>query len=417
MRIIALHASNIKRLRVVDITPDPSSPIVPVTGRNAQGKSSVLDSIWLALGGRDAAKSTDRPIRDGESKAEVTVDLGDLVVTRSWTANDKSYLRVTAKDGRRYSSPQQVLDDLVGRLSFNPVSFMAMHPKEQVATLLDLLRLPIDIPAMDVQRAKLYDQRTEIGRRLDALKGQLSGMTSPPPDLPAEEINAADLLREMQAATNQRAANDQLMRDLERATERVEQTEQLITDLENKLASAKEILDKDQADVARLLEKIASIEDPDTAALENRIASVETVNQAIRAEHLRQSVAADLQGHEDRYAKLTQAIADIDEDKAKAVREAHMPIAGLGFTMDGLVYNNVPLKQASAAEQLRVSVAMAMALNPKLRVIRITDGSLLDADNLAIIADMAMDNDFQVWVERVADEKGIGIHIEDGSVV
>ena len=38
-----------KRLKAVDITPDGTLQII--TGRNAQGKTSVLDAIWLALGG------------------------------------------------------------------------------------------------------------------------------------------------------------------------------------------------------------------------------------------------------------------------------------------------------------------------------------------------------------------------------
>ena len=59
---------------------------------------------------------------------------------------------------------------------------------------------------------------------------------------------------------------------------------------------------------------------------------------------------------------------------------------------------------------------MAMALNPKLRVIRILDGSLLDAENLALIADMATAQDYQVWIERVADASGVGVVIEDGAV-
>ena len=60
---------------------------------------------------------------------------------------------------------------------------------------------------------------------------------------------------------------------------------------------------------------------------------------------------------------------------------------------------------------------MAMALNPKLRVIRILDGSLLDAENLAIVEQMAVDNDFQIWLEKISDGSGVGITIEDGSVL
>jgi hypothetical protein len=78
--------------------------------------------------------------------------------------------------------------------------------------------------------------------------------------------------------------------------------------------------------------------------------------------------------------------------------------------------NGIPLGQASAAEQLRVSVALAMAANPKLRVLRILDGSLLDTESLAIIGELAKENDFQAWIEVVDESGKVGIVIEDGRV-
>jgi len=57
-----------------------------------------------------------------------------------------------------------------------------------------------------------------------------------------------------------------------------------------------------------------------------------------------------------------------------------------------------------------------MSGNPELRVIRIMDGSLLDSDGLALIADMAKDADYQVWIERVGNGDGMGVIIEDGEV-
>ena len=81
MKIVELQAENVKRLKAVEITPDGTMQVIG--GRNAQGKSSVLDAIWLALGGGKASKETPLPIRDGEDKASVRLDLGDLVVTHS----------------------------------------------------------------------------------------------------------------------------------------------------------------------------------------------------------------------------------------------------------------------------------------------------------------------------------------------
>jgi hypothetical protein len=60
---------------------------------------------------------------------------------------------------------------------------------------------------------------------------------------------------------------------------------------------------------------------------------------------------------------------------------------------------------------------MAMALNPKIKVLRITDGSLLDKDNLQVIREMVEAQDYQLWLERVATDGRVGIVIEDGMVL
>lgn len=417
MRIVSLKAENVKRLRAVEITP--TGDIVTISGRNGQGKSSVLDAIWFALGGKKAVEDTPELIRQGASKAEVTLDLGNITVRRNWTADNKTYLWVYAKDGRRYSNPQHVLDELVGRLSFNPLAFMQMGDKQQVATLLDLLKLPIDIAELDAERQKLYDQRTDVGRVEKQLEGQLAGMPEPLPDTPSEEISATDLLQQMNAALAITHANEEVMRDIATRTIQASEIADKIAEAENHLSALRQRLAYLNADLDLLTEKASILVDPDTKALAARIRSVESTNAAVRARQERAKVASRHAGAEASYKDLTQRIDEIDATKRKVIAEANMPVPGLGFDARGVTYNNLPLTQASSAEQLRVSMAMAMALNPQLRVIRIADGSLLDAGSLVIIATMAKDNDFQVWVEKVADAKDgtTGVYIEDGSVV
>jgi len=77
----------------------------------------------------------------------------------------------------------------------------------------------------------------------------------------------------------------------------------------------------------------------------------------------------------------------------------------------------VPFDQAETSAQIRVGVAIAMAANPKLRVIRIKEGSFLDQDNLALIAEMARAHDYQVWLETCHPSGGAAVVIEDGQVV
>src|SRR5690606_15287184 len=103
--------------------------------------------------------------------------------------------------------------------------------------------------------------------------------------------------------------------------------------------------------------------------------------------------------------------------KAKAIAAANLPVPGLSFDADAVTLNGVPFDQGSDAEQLRASVAIAAALNPKLRVIRIRDGSLLDEDGLQLVAELAEQQDMQVWIERVDASGKVGFVIDDGALV
>lgn len=395
MKIVRLTAENVKRLKAVEITPDGNVQVI--TGRNAQGKTSVLDAIWLALGGGAAARETTRPIRDGEDKASVTLDLGDLTVVRTWTG-DKTTLAVKSADGAKYGSPQGVLDALVGRLSFDPLEFTRLSNREQVAALLDLVDLGIDLDVLASERQAAYEQRTEIGRQGKAL-GEIPAKV----DAPATEVSASDLIdqiREAQSlATSQQDESDAL--DIA-----VAKVAELKTELANWEATVK----------TRKAKVAAHRPVPDVEALEASLRSVEETNRAVRHNASAAAAKAKKDALAAEYVGLTKTIDDLDAKKAKALAAATFPVPGLGFDDSGVTYQGVPFSQASSAEQIRVSLAMAMSLNPKLRVIRILDGSLLDADNLALIAEMAADQDYQVWIERVSDASGVGVVIEDGAV-
>jgi hypothetical protein len=399
MKIVRLTAENIKRLKAVEITPNGNVQVI--TGRNAQGKTSVLDAIWLALGGGTAARETARPIRAGEDKASVTLDLGDLLVTRTWTG-DKTALVVKSAEGARYPSPQGVLDALVGRLSFDPLEFTRLSGRDQIAALLDLVNLDVDLPALAAERAKLYAERTEIGREGKALEGQSTGL-GPVEDAPAEELSASDLIVRIRTAQETERRQELDRRAVERWTDAIEELERQLTVARGGLAAAQDAVDQHQP-----------IED--VAALEHDLATVEETNRAVRRNADRSAVVGKLEAARASYRETTAAIEKIDHAKAEALSKAVFPVAGLGFDDDGVTYNGVPFSQASSAEQIRVSLAMAMSLNPELRVIRILDGSLLDSDNLALIAEMAADQDYQVWIERVGDAASVGVVIEDGAV-
>ncbi|MHC9789052.1 hypothetical protein ACQX0C_11065 [Corynebacterium diphtheriae] len=54
--------------------------------------------------------------------------------------------------------------------------------------------------------------------------------------------------------------------------------------------------------------------------------------------------------------------------------------------------------------------------NPNIRVMRVSDGSLMDSESQKILSDIATETGFQVWVELVDETGEHGIVIEDGQV-
>lgn len=412
LRVVRLQAENVKRLKAVDITPE--GPVVRITGANAQGKTSVLDAIWYALGGKDAQKDTPQPIRAGQDKARVVVDLGDLVVTRTWSAKDSS-LKVENKEGLRFGSPQQLLDSLVGRLSFDPLAFARMKASDQAETLRTLTGL--DLSEHDARRKAVYDERTGINRDVKSLEAQLGALTAPTEALPTEEIRAKDLLQTLGEARSAAGLNrlereklDGMERELGDSTRRLEALEKELAAQRDRVASQRATTDAQRA-------KVEALSDPDVAALETQLAEVEDTNRKIRAAAQYDDVQDRLGQVKTRAAELSAELERLDAERAQRIEDAEMPVAGLAFGDGCVTFQGLPFSQASSAEQLRVSLAMAMSLNPTLRVIRITDGSLLDSESMAIVQELAEGQGYQVWVECVAEGPGVGIYISDGSVV
>lgn len=395
MKIIELRAENVKRLKAVHITPDGTLQVVG--GRNAQGKSSVLDAIWLALGGGKAGKATTLPIRDGEDHASVTLDLGELVITRTW-AGSNTTLKVTSAEGASFSSPQKMLDALVGQLTFDPLEFTRLSAKDQRDALVGLVDLPIDLDELDRQRAGLFADRTAVGQ-----EGKRIGDVKVDPNLPEAETSMSDALAALRDAERKSDEANQVRANLEAAETTVEQ-------LKESLAKAETYAAQCQSDVDGLGDT------PDPAPLAARLETLEEENQRIRANNTARARGAEQEQLREKYAGLTQAIDSLDSAKRDALAAASFPVDGLGFDETGVTYQGVPFSQASSAEQIRVSLAMAMAANPKLRVIRILDGSLLDDEAMAAIREQVAERDFQLWIERVGNADEGAVIIEDGAI-
>ena len=426
MRVIELRAKNFQGLKAVEITPNEH--MVIVSGRNGAGKTSVLNALWAILAGGTASKHIPAPVRQGSGRAEGTVDLGDLRVTRTWQEGGSTAgsLKVVAADGARLSSPQDVLNRLMGSLTFDPLAFSRMGERDQVVALLDVVRLPFDPAALAAERRAIFDRRTDVNREVDRLKGELANKPTPPDGLPDREVSIAELTDRHTEAMRLHQQQQHAARDADTAAGRVQQTLQQISQIEAEIARLQAALTSARqeltartaaAEEARTSASRLAAGLPDVEAIASQLRDADAVNRQIRLRDERTTLAEMADEQQRAADALTSQIEALDDRRRRALATVDMPLPGLSFDDDrGVTLHGVPLKACSGAEQLRTSIAIAMAANPTLRVIRITDGSLLDDDGMRLIADMASDRDYQLWVEVVDSSGEVGIVIEDGEV-
>ncbi len=398
-RIVNLKAQNFLRLKAVDITPGNNS-VIEITGKNGAGKSSVLKAIWSIFANRELSKEISSPIRSGEESGSVSVDLGDMTITRSWTGSD-TYLRIENKAGAVYKSPQGLLDKLKTSLSFDPLAFCRMPPKEQRATLLKVLG--VDLDSMDREREGYFNARTEANREIKTLSAQMQPYQMLPADLPGDPISAGNLINKIREA-------EENNRKIAQVDQGIENYQAEIISLETKLKQRKDELEM----AINTREKLT---ETDTSEMVTQLGNIEELNKQIQKKQALNGIMARLKIASDKADEMTGRIEDIDQEKAETLKNAAFPMPDISISPDGITYRDIPISQCSAAEQIRVSVAMGAALNPGLRVLLIQDGSLLDSTSRQIIEDLAEEKNMQIWIETVDEEGSSGILIEDGEIV
>lgn len=429
MKVVSLVAENFKRLGAVEIAPDGN--MVKIGGKNGSGKSSVLDAIYVALCGRAVAPP--KPIRNGEEQCHLKLDLGDIIVSRTFTAKEggtyTDTIKVESAEGLRYQKPQQVLDALLGEIGFDPFEFVQMDSKKQAETLLQMVPLSVDLDDMSAHDKSDFEKRRDVNRDAAQIKAQIAAIPAleVPDNIPdrnalTDELgNAAN--RNNEIATEQRN-REQMQATIDDRKARVVQIGQNIKELQHRISQLEEearMLEKGTAEREAELAALPPIPDfIDTDAIRIKLRDAETVHQLVEQQNRRKALVDQFDALTKQSQDFTDAMAKREAERRAALAKAKMPIEGLSIAISEkgspeVMFNSIPFEQASTAEQLRASTAIAMAANPQLRVLRIKDGSLLDDDSMQMLAQMADAEDYQLWIE-VVGTGGVGIVMENGAI-
>ncbi len=414
-KIISLQLENIKKIKAIRI--EPNGNFVQITGKNGQGKTTVLDAIWWALKGKDNIQQM--PVRQGQERGTIRLELNDLIIERVFKVNEvgtdyTTTIKVTSKDGAKYSSPQAVLDKFTGILGFDPLAFMRMGAKEQYEFIRKNADLKVDIDELDRKYKSLYEQRTEVNREVKRLEAQIESMSIV--NVPKERVDVVTLMSDLQAAQENNQKIQKAKYTLDSLTQKKTSKQDEIKRLENLILGLRSDIEQLDVDIRRGLEFMRNNKTVDTTDIESKIKDAETINAAFDANTNKNKLVQQKAEVQAKAGVLTIEMESLENQKKYAIESANLPVKELGFGNNELLYKGLPIKQLSAAEQLKLSMDIATAENPDLKVILLRDASLLDDESLEYIKQRAEDSGYQIWAERVDTTGTKGFVIEDGEL-
>jgi chromosome segregation ATPase len=254
-------------------------------------------------------------------------------------------------------------------------------------------------------------------------------MEKPAQGTPRQEISMAEELAKVEALEEKARTHQKFIEQRDTLCEtitdngkRIEAKQAEIKELQEQIKSIEREINNIHEDNAKITGQIDTMIAPEEIKPEQIIEArkgllaIEEKNKAIRRALEFDKAIESLEAAKKEVARLEEGMMKIDLEKQNKIKSAKFPIDGLGMTDEFVTYQSMPFSQLSTGEQIRVSTAVAMSLNPTLKIILVREGSLLDKEGRKEMIKIAKERDYQLWLECVSDDKGVGIYLEDGAI-
>ena len=437
VHIVGADVENLYRIRVAHLEMEPGGGLKIITGKNKEGKSSLLRTMAGAIGGKKLVAESPVHTESEDGTGHVRMRLSnDFRIERvSTPSNPRGKLTVVGPDGGQHG--QTLLDEWLGTLTFEPLALFGFKAEKQTEILLSLgtnPELPAELKELGAQRQQVYDERIPFNKLIQRAQRATppEGDRPEPVDVTAENEELGRLLKvqaERQAAAGRHAT---AQRDVEANVTAQDQQAEAILQAEQALAQAQEVLAKADNGAEFLVkerkgleatwaERSADLEaipdpGPEITEVRARLAEVDALHEALEPwvewDRGRQEMA-DATAHAD---DLTATLRALDQQKASMLAEAGIDIPGLSFSDDGAaMLGGQPLELASQRERVVMAARAAVLANPELRACFIDEANSVDEEGMLELMKLAEEEDFQIFLVRLEPSvHGEIITVEDG---
>jgi hypothetical protein len=455
-KLIGLQVDGMRKLRAINMKFAPSG-LIPIIGKNKMGKTTILESLAVLIGGKKYLK--DGAINPDADRMTLVGQVGEYEIYREYRIDKDSVLKVTGKGGKILQGRvADFLTAMINDLTFSPFPFIQKTPLEKLRFLMKLYN--IDFSEINAKLKILEDDRLFTGRKVKEF-----GVLIEPERV--DHINMDDLLNRRKVLTDKNAVLkagwdveragkkkeidlfNEVMRSRSALISRLKATAENIQERASLLQNTDPISSLQKSDIPLqvsvfkdlhlvILDKIEQLPqvEPEKildlfAVPEPQYYSLVEIDEEIQlseANNLKARIYSTYLNRLSEKKYLIEEYKDLD-DKINALRDEKLAILaaidtkveGLTIGLESIFYNLVDTENLSDAENMTLSLKLCAAMQPSLRAVFIDRGESIDEGSRKSLHNWAVENDIQLImsiVDEIPEEKEEGcFYIEEGQLV
>lgn len=430
LNVVGIDLKNVLGIQELSIKPDGN--IIEISGGNGQGKTSILEGVKAALGLSEHSSL----IRNGEKKAEIVLDLGDMLIKKTYTASGAKVDvqgRVMGTDElTSLGKPAAILKNLINPNAVDPVRLLTARPKELLDHVLQAIPMKVSADRMSVITGRDYAQNDN--HALAVIGAEVKDFTEKRRDTNRDLKSANTTIEQLEGTitdeadiddlkdqiTENNSAIDKLKTNAGRAARtagrefkpKIAEKDELIQEIKDKILDLQ--CDLDDAENARTI-LVKEKELKEEAAFDREMAKEgeylranerlhEDISRAAVHNNTRTQVA---KWREDALALGKQVNA---HNKALTELQAYkeelcenLPMEGLELTDGMLSMNGIPFGQMNTAARVDLVIELAKLTSGKLGIVVLDNSENLDPETYALFLEKAAATDLTFVVARVTE--------------
>lgn len=440
LKILSAEVNNFKNIDHKIIKFEGRSAMV--LGKNRAGKSSLIQALTCAV---NSKMIPSKAIKEGEESGSVLVKIGGTIggeyqeynVDMFFSEKDqKGKLVITDKDGGKVPGGKSMVNSIVGNVGFDIFEFIDMGltkdgkvsvpgVKNQIEVLKQFLPAEIQKQLMDldVEKQTVYDDRTEINRDIKSNEAKLKDAAMDPEEIEkyTEKLDDTEITQKMsdigEAISKYDGFETKLKDKITRRDENVTYIEDLKKELKLKEDAQKLLIEE----IDKGNEWIKKNKRPSMESLTEKLEVINTHNESHKKVEEFREFDKNIKTLTVDSEKKTERYKQIGVDKLEIFKVNPLPVKGLTFSEDEILYNGLPFNenQHPSSTIIGVGLKIAMGMNPNLRLLTIKDGSLLDKETLNYILQLIEKKGYQVFIEMVdfeSDNSDVTVQFIEGPV-